>query len=526
MISSKRLTILVSVLMVLVVGLCLFAVVFQDRLEPFFVKQGTPMEYQEKLFDTDKTLSVNILMEETEWDTMLKNATAEEYVACDVEINGEVFRNVGIRPKGNTSLSSVASDPDTNRFSFKLEFDQFDNTQNCYGLDKLVLNNNYADNTNMKEALIYDMFAYLGADAPLYNFAEILVNGEYWGTYLALESVEESFLLRNYGNAGGALYKPDGMNMGGKKEKGDQGGDRMPPGGMPKFDRENMPEPDPENMQDFQGGNRAKGGMPGGFGGRGSQGGANLNYIDDALDSYATIWDGEITDASENDHKRVVTALKNIHNRTDIETYLDVDNLLKYMAVHIFSVNQDSLSGMMAHNYYIYEEEGRLNIIPWDYNLSFGGMGRESDATATINDAIDTPFSMTEFFDPLLENETYRNQYHGYLEKLVKEYIAGGRLDVFYQAIRNRIDELVKTDPNSFVSYEEYAAAAEMLMDVVKLRGQSILGQLSGEIPSTDQGQKENPEKLLDASHLDLTLLGSMHGGDRMREFINQDKEN
>lgn len=42
---------------------------------------------------------------------------------------------------------------------------------------------------------------------------------------------------------------------------------------------------------------------------------------------------------------------------------MDVDNLLRYMAVHVFSVNEDSLSGMMAHNYYLYEAGGKLNLI-------------------------------------------------------------------------------------------------------------------------------------------------------------------
>ena len=53
--------------------------------------------------------------------------------------------------------------------------------QTCFGLDKLVLNNNYADATNMKEALVYDMYRYLDVDASLYNYARISVNGEYWG---------------------------------------------------------------------------------------------------------------------------------------------------------------------------------------------------------------------------------------------------------------------------------------------------------------------------------------------------------
>ena len=173
------------------------------------------VEYEISLFGTDEPMTVNIIMDEEDWEEMLANATAETYYPCDVEVNGETFYRVGIRPKGNTSLLAIASDPDTDRYSFKLEFDQYVNGQTCCGLDKLVLNNNYADATNMKEALIYDMYQYLGADDSLYNYAEIYVNGEYWGVYLALEAGEDSFLLRNYGTENGELYKPDSMNIGG-----------------------------------------------------------------------------------------------------------------------------------------------------------------------------------------------------------------------------------------------------------------------------------------------------------------------
>ena len=85
----------------------------------------------------------------------------------------------------------------------------------CDGLTSLVLNNNYSDATMMKEALTYDMFQYLGADSSLYNYAKVSVNGEYYGIYLALEPVDESFAMRNYGSDYGNLYKPDSMNMGG-----------------------------------------------------------------------------------------------------------------------------------------------------------------------------------------------------------------------------------------------------------------------------------------------------------------------
>ncbi|MBO4325471.1 MAG: CotH kinase family protein [Lachnospiraceae bacterium] len=267
----------------------------------------------------------------------------------------------------------------------------------------------------------------------------------------------------------------------------------------------NRPDAGSFNMSDFGG----KGGFS--MGG----GGANLNYTGDDLDNYSTIWEGEITATGNSDHKRVVEALKNISEGTDLEKYLDVDNVLKYMAVHTFSVNMDSLSGSMAHNYYLYEYNGQLNIFPWDYNLSLGGMsmGSSGDATDMVNDAIDTPFSGTKFFDKLLENEEYLAKYHEYLRQLVEEYVYGGRFEEVYQRIRSQIDSLVETDPTAFYSYEDYVKAAEILYQVINLRAQSIDGQLNGTIPSTDTAQNGNKTTFVDASGIDAKAMGSFNMG-------------
>ncbi len=182
------------------------------------------------------------------------------------------------------------------------------------------------------------------------------------------------------------------------------------------------------------------------------------------------------------------------------------------MAVHIFSVNEDSLSGSMAHNYYLYEAGGKLNLIPWDYNLALGGMGRSNDATSVVNDAIDNAFSGTTFFDTLMENETYHSQYYAYLQQLVSEYINGGGFDAFYERVRSQIDTLVETDPTAFYSYDEYLTAVDTLYQVVKLRGESIQGQLDGTIPSTEAAQRTS-DALVDASALDLSAMGYMNSG-------------
>ena len=447
MIAHKHITKIIAAGMAAAVCLCLCAAAFSGQIAAAAGETGITIAYETELFDTSSILTVNILMDEADWNDMLANAAAEEYYQCDVEIGGTTFYRVAIRPKGNTRLTSIASDPTTDRYSFKLEFDHYVDGQTCFGLDKLILNNNYADATNMKEALIYDMYQYLGADASLYNYAKLSVNGEYWGVYLALEAVEDSFLLRNYGVQDGELYKPDSMNIGGGKDFGDFNADDIDFGDL---DLGDMTPPDrnaaPAEQKTAAAGERPAddfgfGGGKGGFSMSG--GGADLNYTDDELDSYETIWDGEIADTTKADHKRVVTALKNISEGTDLETYMDVDNLLRYMAVHVFSVNEDSLSGMMAHNYYLYEAGGKLNFIPWDYNLALGGMGRSNDATSVVNDAIDNAFSGTSFFDTLMADEAYHSQYYAYLQQLVSEYIDGDGFDAFYTRVRSQIDALV-----------------------------------------------------------------------------------
>lgn len=501
MIGSKYATKIACIAMAAAVLLCVLAVAFPQKLAEAAGQGGVAMEYEAELFQTDSVMQIDIRMENDVWEEMLAGAMAEEYYSCDVVINGLVVKNVGIRPKGNTSLSAIAMDPDTDRFSLKLEFDHYVEGQTCLGLDKLVLNNNYADATNMKEAIVYDMYQYLGADASLYNYAEISVNGTYWGVYLALETVEDSFLLRNYGVESGNLYKPEGMGMGG-------GGDAGGPG-----------------FSDFESGpgggdgleQRETGGFPGGQRFSMGSGGADLNYTDDELDSYSVIWDGAVTDSGKKDYRRVVSALRDINEGTNLEECLDIDNVLKYMAVHTFSVNMDSLSGSMAHNYYLYEHEGELNVIPWDYNLSFGGMGMgmgaDSGASGMVNDAIDSPFQGTEFFDALLEDEACLARYHGYLQELTEGYVSGGKFQDAYNRIRSQIDGLVEADPTAFYTAAEYGTAAEMLYQTVMLRAESIRGQLDGTIPSTDAGQRADGSALVDASSIDIEAMGVMGGG-------------
>ncbi|MBP0962476.1 MAG: CotH kinase family protein, partial [Oscillospiraceae bacterium] len=168
--------------------------------------------YENRLFDKSKVHTFDIVI--NDWDAFLETCESETYTACNVVIDGEAVRNVGIRGKGNTSLSSVKN-MNSSRYSFKVEFDQYDNTQSYHGLDKLCLNNIIQDNSYMKDYLAYTLMYDFGVDSPLCSYVYITVNGEDWGLYLAVEAIEDSFLERNYGRNYGDLYKPDSLSFGG-----------------------------------------------------------------------------------------------------------------------------------------------------------------------------------------------------------------------------------------------------------------------------------------------------------------------
>ena len=525
-----------------------------------FLPAGVAEEstYARTLFDQSQPIVIDIQMDDEAWNNMIATASDEEYSACNLVVNGVLYENVAIRPKGNSSLASVSS-RGSERFSWRIKFDKYEKKRTCDGLDILILNNGFQDPGQLKEAIAYDMYAFLGADASLYNYAIVYHNGEYFGCYLALEGVDKSFAKRNYGEDYGELYKPElnsGADRGGKKQdaaEGDDNGFGGSFGGqmgngfpaMPNMDGQNggFPTFPTQGNTEGQDGDNGfggsfggqmptgtdggeNGGMPQGFnfampgmgGGSGARSDAELaralNYVGDDLEAYQSIWDSAKFKSDEEDYKRVVEALKHVSERDSIGDYVDVDNVLRYMAIQAFIYNNDGLTDEETHNYYLYEQDGKLNLIPWDMNQSFSVSGNGSDY---VNFPIDTPFTVSDlsqrdFFMALLENEEYLAQYHEYLRMLSEEYVQGGKLAETMERIHSQIDAYVETDPTAFCTYDQFAATAQGIETAAELRAESVLGQISGEIPSTRDGQSAEPEKLLDTSGADLSGLTSGFG--------------
>ena len=417
--------------------------------------------YASRLFNSSRVHTIDLQI--NDWGAFVENAGKEEYVPCTVEIDGEAFRQVGLRAKGNNSLR-LTEEYGLSRYSLKLEFDQFIDGGNYYGLDKLSLDASFQDNSYLKTYMAYDMMAFMGVPTPLCSYAWVTVNGEDWGLFLAVEEPEEAFARRNFGKDFGQLYKPDYRSL--KEENAD----------------------------------------------------VALKYIDGDPDSYPNIFENAKFKASEADRERLVEALRVLSTGENLESAVDVDEVLRYFTVQVFVMNWDSYLGRTGHNYFLYEEDGILRILPWDYNLSFGtyALGMTDpirDPNVLLNWPVNTPARgevMLErpLYHNLMKNDDYFARYHAYFDQLLSEYFESGRYETVIRQTQAMIAPYVEADPTALCSYEDHLLAVDTLLEVCRLRAESIRGQLEGRYPSTLSQQAEHPSAGVDASHVDLRALG------------------
>ena len=380
----------------------------------------------------------------------------------------------------------------SDRYSFTLKLNKYKKGQKYHGMTKLLLNNNIWDATQMKDAVVYDMCRYIGLPAPLTNYARISLNGKYFGCYLMVEAVDKHFCKRNYSDEKTNIYKPY----------------------------------------------------------------HNLAYTGDDLKLYGDISNFAKVNGDEASMQRVVAALKSVEEGKGIEEHVDVESVMKYMALQTIVVNYDCMTGKNVQNYYLRESDGKISLIPWDYNLAwggypddegdfgdfegfgdfggFGGFGgfdpskmpqwidvpmtesswSKEDVSKIVNFPIDTPFtsklSKRTFFMNLLANETYKERYYYYLKVLCNKYIKGGGFKKTVATINKEIGSFVGTETNAFYSNERFHKAMQTFDTLLQKRAASVLGQMNGKIPSTWDAQKAEPEKLINSDDINLSDLGGL----------------
>ena len=437
-----------------------------------------------KLFDMSCVHRIDIRLADEDWKGLLADPCAKTKYAADIVIDDEAYSNVAFSVKGFSSLYFVAyGEEESRRYSFKVNFGKLEKGQKYNGLKKLHLNNLFCDYTWMKELISYNLFRDAGIETPLVSYVWLTVNGMDQGLYMAVEDVGKGYLNRVY-HGEGVIYDVEHEQAPGTVTRE-----------MVEYVRKN------------------------GFTDINECNGADLVYKGDSLSDYSDIVDHAETKAEIEDHQQVIAALRALSRDENISDCFDMDEIIRFFAAHNYLLNYDSYTGNQLNNLKLHLVNGKLSVIPWDYNLSFGtyptviGFETLKDPTALLNLGIDSPLiRCTEDDRPLWKlirtHPEYLDRYHEVLRVLTEEYLSEGKYEAEVDRIRDMLLPWIQKDPTAFCSAEEFEEACETLKAVLTCRTESVRRQLAGELSTVSEEQEK--QDMVDASEINLLKTGAL----------------
>lgn len=321
-------------------------------------------------------------------------------VSATIEIEGAKFNNIAVRYKGNSTY--MASRGALKR-SLKIEFNEYTKGQKFLGLETLNLHSNVMDPSWMNETLSYQAFRDAGVPAPRTSFARVYLTVEgkhqrqYLGLYSIVEEVDGDFEKSNFATKDGALFKPETR--------------------------------------------------------------APFAYLGDDWAKYDKAYDpkGKITPQQSQrliDFTKLVTQASDADFAAQATQYLDLENWARYMAVNVWLANMDSILAM-GHNYYLYlhPKTQKISILPWDMDLSFGGLGGGTNLT------IKQPWrGENRFLARLFALPAFQERYREHLSTLDKKTLSVARWNSEVDRLAQQLRDAVREEsPDKLQAFEKLA---------------------------------------------------------------------
>jgi spore coat protein H len=373
-----------------------------------------------------------------------------DYVKADIELNGESFKDIGVRFKGNGTYMMSAS---SRKRPLKIDFNRFVEDQRFHGLQQLNLHNNVMDPTHVRQALSYPVFQAAGVPAPRTAFAEIslTIDGEcdreLLGLYTMVEDVDKAFLKRHFQTSKGMLLKPEGTQ--------------------------------------------------------------GLEYKGEDWTAYE--WYEPKTNVKKSDARRFIGALRLVHQaddetfRREIGSYLDIDEFARFLAVNTLLSNMDSFL-THVHNYYLYlsPASNKLMVLPWDMDLSMGAFFLAGSVDQLQELSISHPHvGSNKLLDRLLAWDEFDRSYREHLRKLTDACFGeNGSTRASLPAVQAAIKDLVAADAKLVASRPAgprggpgpgMFANPPPLETFMTKRHESILAQLDGKSKGRAPGMGFGP---------------------------------
>lgn len=351
------------------------------------------------------------------YDSLIHTNTTDLYLNVSIDFNGEIYNNVGIKVKGNSSFNNPSQ-----KKSFKLDFNEFISGQDIHGLKKLNFNNSFKDPSFMREKLVNDFLIEHQIPAPRTTYCNVYMNGQLWGLYTILEEVDDEFCDHWFGSNDGNLFK------------GDPHGDLRWKGSATQALYETEYE---------------------------LKNNSTANNWSDLIG---------LIDVINN------TASSNLQSALDAR--LNTATFVKQWAVWNMFSSLDSYMGS-GHNYYIYHDTitDKFQWISWDNNETFGSFKNGLTTTQLMN--MDMYYISTPASRPLcnnmLNNPSYKSLYNSaYCE--LKQDFTHAYFDSKIDSIKNVIQSSVYADPKKFYSNNSFDSSIQYDINITGPGGIAVFG--------------------------------------------------
>ncbi|MFI4883561.1 MAG: CotH kinase family protein, partial [Phycisphaerales bacterium JB064] len=144
------------------------------------------------LYDPTELRTINLTFHDADWLQRLRdNYESETPIGADLEVDGEMYPNVGVRIRGNTSYRALPAGSE--KFSLKVYMDWMDEDQELYGYQTLNFNNGFHDPTFCREVM-YNNYVAQFIPNPRANHVLMELNGENWGVYINVQQPNKDML--------------------------------------------------------------------------------------------------------------------------------------------------------------------------------------------------------------------------------------------------------------------------------------------------------------------------------------------
>lgn len=356
-----------------------------------------------------------------------------EWFPCTVSYNDHTWTHVGIRFKGNSSLSSTWSSG-SYKLPYRFNFDKFEDDypeidgQRFYGFKKISLSSNWSDDSLLRDRMVPDIFRAAGVPAPRTAFYQLYVDhGDgpvYVGLYTMIEIPDAPMLNSQFTAEGGNLYKPEGE------------GATFAVYNEDSFDKETN-----EDEADF----------------------SDVLALYEALNADRT----DIDQWKEN-----------------LESIFNVDGFIRWLAVNTLIQNWDTY-GRMSHNYFLYNDpgDGRLHWIPWDNNMAMGSSFGKTLSLYLTPSEVGDGWPLIRY---LMDDEVYWQRYVSYVKETAENVFYPGRMKEIYANAYELIQPYILDENSNIIetytllkSADAFTSSIETLNDHVDGRHAAALQFLS-----------------------------------------------